>query len=339
MIRVQLENVLEFLQDENLANPIKISNEHSENWKIFINDPFIDDDKMRLSIGPRKYEDDDGEITRIVFNGFKSSAVMGDDYHGDLFSFVKLVKNFNTRDRARRHFLNTYVLKGQGILKKQFKDEDVIQKKKIDVYWPDYERLDINKSRHKRYIKFLKSRGVDTNTIKKLKIFIDTFQQRLVFPVYENNELIFYTKRSIEDHKYTWLKAKGDEVYPIWNMENVCGEEIWIFEGIFDAIHIENGVAIVGVAYRESIKKMVNRNYSKYVVVMDNDKAGLRAKLIIAKILRDKYKKKVYIYNYKGIESKDFGEMKENNINFEFDKRILEFNMKTEILLKLGKIK
>jgi len=137
-----------------------------------------------------------------------------------------------------------------------------------------------------------------------------------------------------------WIKSELDGIQPIWNLENISDEEIWLFEGIFDAIHIINGVATLGVAFGDIKDKLLKRNFKKYIIVMDNDIAGRKAKLRIAKELKDEGKN-VYIYNYKGIneEYKDFGEMAINDIPFELEKRVIPFDFKTETMIKLGKIK
>ncbi|OQB40212.1 MAG: DNA primase [candidate division CPR1 bacterium ADurb.Bin160] len=340
-LQITLEQVLNFLQDENLSNPIKIKNENSDtNWKIFINDPFISDDKFRLGISPKYFKNENKY--RIIFNGFKSSALLGDDYHGDLFKFVKLVKNFNSRDYAKEWFFNKYVLRGSGLLKSK---DEIIEENKIEkheVEWDDkYEKISFTKKRHQPYIEYLLKRKITKTKIENSKIFIDRELKRIVFPVYEYGNLIFYSKRSIVPHKYRWIKSEGDEVFPIWNLDNINGEEVWLFEGIFDAMCVENGVCLFGVSFGEQIRdKILNKKFSKIVVVMDNDEAGWSAKARIAKELFE-LGYNVYIYNYKGIHTtyKDFNEMRINNINFDFENRIFKYDLKTEVLMKLGKVK
>jgi len=138
-----------------------------------------------------------------------------------------------------------------------------------------------------------------------------------------------------------WIKSEGLETFPIWNLENVNGEELWLFEGIFDAMCVENGVCLFGVGFGEEIQEKIdNKKFTKIVVVMDNDIAGFNAKYKIAKILFEKGYD-VYIYNYKGISEtyKDFNEMKICNIPYEFHNRVIPYNFKTEVLIKMGKIK
>lgn len=340
MLKLNLnkDHVLNFLQDEGLSSSLKLKEKNDE-WSIRINDPFIKDTKKRLGISLKHFENGN---SKVIFNGFKSSAILGDDYHGDFYKFVKLIKHFDTYKEAKQWFNKTYLLQNDSlkdILNSEHKTN--YNKNEEILYWSDkYKKLDLNKKVHKDYIDYLLKRKVDKKHIENVKIFIDRKNKRLIFPVYENEKLIFYTKRSIVPNTEPWIKASKEDVFPIWNLENISDEEIYIFEGIFDAIHILNGVAILGSAFEEVIKKIVKRNFKKYIIVLDNDEVGKKNKIKIAKILRDEYNKNVFIYNYKGIaeQYKDFGEMKINNIPFELETRVLKFDFKTEALIKLGKV-
>jgi hypothetical protein len=53
--------------------------------------------------------------------------------------------------------------------------------------------LPLNFNKDQIYISYLKRRYFDENILKDLKVFIDHKDKRVVFPVYENNKLIFYS--------------------------------------------------------------------------------------------------------------------------------------------------
>lgn len=338
-IKLKKENIIEFLQDEGLASSLKVK-EALPYWTIYINDPFVSDNKQRMGISYKLFEN--GE-ERVIFNGWKSTALLGDDYHGDFYKFVKLYKDFNSIYEAKIWFNKKYVLKQplKEIIKKE-KTEEQKEITKKELYWDEkYEKLSLKKKTHKPFVEYLNKRKISKETIQKLKIYIDKKNKRLIFPVYENEELIFYTKRSIVPHFLPWIKATKEGTFPMWNLENVSEEEVYIFEGIFDAINVKNGVAILGVAHEEVAKKLASKNFFKYIIVLDNDEAGRKAKLHLAEILSTEYKKNVYIYNYKGINEqyKDFGEMIINNIDFDLDNRVVPYDFKTKTLIKMGHIK
>lgn len=335
-LKVQKDNVLDFLCDEDLSSSIKVK-ERGDEWTIYINDPFVSDTKKRFGISNKVFED--GE--RIIFNGWKSTAQLGDDYHGDFFKFIKLYKQFDNYFDAKNWFYQNYVFNNSlrsVIPKTRIKK---VEKEVEELYWDDkFEKLSFKKKTHKPYIKYLTKRAVSMERIKSTKIFIDKKTSRLIFPIYKNDELIFYTKRSIVPHFLPWIKASKDNVFPLWNYENISSEEIWLFEGIFDAIQVNNGVAILGVAHEEIVKDLLARNFNKYIIVLDNDIAGRSNKYKIAQDLFDAGKN-VFIYNYKGISDayKDFGELAINKIPFDFDNRIVHYDLKTKTLIKLGKVK
>jgi len=219
-----------------------------------------------------------------------------------------------------------------------------VEKKEVvksELYWDEkFERLSLKKKTHKPFIEYLFKRKISVEKINETKIFIDKKSKRLIFPVYENEDLIFYTKRSIVPHFLPWIKATKEGSFPIWNLDNIDEDIVYLFEGIFDAINIKNGVAILGVAHEEVAKKIASKNFLKYVIVLDNDEAGRKAKIHLAEILSNDYNKDVYIYNYKGINEqyKDFSEMMINNIDLEMDTRVIPYDFKTKTLIKMGKV-
>jgi len=132
--------------------------------------------------------------------------------------------------------------------------------------------------------------------------------------------------------------SKGEDVFPVWNLENVLGTTVSVFEGIGDAIYLSNGVALFGVGSEEHFKKILRRCFTKIILIFDNDTAGKRAKIQWAKWLSDNGHNAVYIYDYSGITVKDFGKMAENGIDFEINQRIFPWTYKTEMMVKMGRI-
>jgi len=179
-------------------------------------------------------------------------------------------------------------------------------------------------------------RGVSPERMSRLKIFVDHYTQRIVFPVYEDNKLVFYSKRSIDpEEEFKWIKLKNTKsIFPVWNLDN-AKIELRIFEGIFDAIHFDNGVAIFGAFWNNKLReKILKKHFFKIIICMDNDTPGQLAKIKIAEDLIH-YHDNVHIYNYKGIKEKDFGDIIKNKGSFE-DKRVIKWNYEAKVKLKMG---
>jgi len=339
---VKPEFILQFLEDEGLASPVKTFNLDSQEFEIHINDPFSNDTKTRLGIGVKDY----GEGPVVVFNAYKSVANLGDEYRGNFWQFVKLIKDFENINDAKFWFLRKYVYHGKisksVIIGEDYEGHNEKKIQEISLSMPEhFSRLRADFNSHRRYYSYLNSRGVSTDTLKQYKIFINEKQKRIVFPVYEDGNLIFYTGRSINpEEKIPWLKSKGHDIYPIWNLENVNGDIINIFEGIFDAMMIPNSVAILGATNtgENIVNKILEKNYLKINIILDNDIEGRQAKYKLAKKLSKK-NKNVFIYNFDGIFQKDFNEMKIKKAPFELDKRLIQWNLTTEIKIKMELIK
>lgn len=343
---IPIEPVLKFLNDEGLDRPIRIKHADSERWSISINEPWECDNKMRCGLAA--IEKDGNKF--VVFNSFKAVANFGDAYKGDFFKFVKLVKNLTNTREAKSYFLRNYLLKSTADIK-QFliakeQQESAIIKPHTEIVLPEtYERLDYADKSHLPFIKFLeRTRNVPRRVVQTTRIFIDQKTQRVIFPIYRDQQLIFWATRSIRAKSpMPWIHSDIKETYPIWNLENISGDSVMIFEGILDAIHVPNGVAILGAGkWHELIDQILAKDFRKIIVAMDGDHVGLLNRIRIANDLSMQHNN-VYIYNFYGLPTDDkgkvdFGWMAQNNIPFDLDKRIIQWNLKANLLLKMKKI-
>ena len=67
---------------------------------------------------------------------------------------------------------------------------------------------------------------------------------------------------------------------------------------------------------------------------MDNDTAGENTRMNLAEKL-SQYHSNVCIYDFKNIKQKDFNEMAQNNVDFDFDSRIYKYGLKAKLAKKL----
>jgi len=340
MIKITPEHIIQFLQDEGLSSSLRTKNLQKENWKININEPWENDTKQRCGIFQAR-DKKTGKL-KIFFNSFKAVANMGDDYRGTFWKFVKLIKHFENLEESKIWFLHKYIL---GTFTKadlqgdyHYTAKEIVNSLYFPLEWPRWEP----KIEFEEYGTYLFNRGATLEQLQNIKLFINPKEKRLVFPVYENNTMVFYTGRTIELHaKVPWKKSSGEGVFPVWNLENVNGDVVNIFEGIFDALMIPNGVAILGAntyAGEAIVNKLLYKNFLRINLFFDNDTAGFAAKYQIAELLSEKHNN-VWIYNYVGIAEKDFNSMKVNGIDLDLENRLLPWNLKTQTMIKLGLVK
>jgi hypothetical protein len=294
------QQIEQFLIDEGFSD----YKERTEKGEFLINSPFVRDLKKKLGISYSKGG---------VWNCFKSGN------HGSWWSFVRIIKGFDSNKESQIWFLRNYFTMDQIKLNllisgKQIEVPEVEEK---DPQFGDY-ILPLNFNKDQIYINYLKKRYFNEDILKDLRVFVDHKDKRVVFPVYENNKLIFYAARAINpDNPIRWLNSKGTSFHPIWNLENVR-DEIWIFEGIFDAVRMwPKGVAIFGLnMHDEQIKKILDKNPYKIVVVLDDDSYGFMAKKRVADRFASLHSN-VWVHIMKDDRFKDFGEMDivEPNLN------------------------
>lgn len=343
-LKITMESVIHFLEDEGLG-PIRIKKKDTYDFELAINEPGIwgtNDHKMRCGIGAKDVEHDDGTITKeVLFHAFKAFARMGQEYSGHIFKLVKNIKNFDSIQEAKNYFLENYLLHGAEI---NFDtDPQIIQKppqSKV-IFKEHFEKIELDNKKHEPYVSYLLSRGIKENTIKKNKIFIDQVEKRIVFPVYESGRLVFYTGRDITGVSLLrWKKSEGGKgVHPIWNLDVVESNIVLVFEGIFDAINYHNGIALLGVGSEKQFKKILGKGFSKIILIFDNDDAGRKAKVEWAEWLQKRNYERVFIYDYNGIEEKDFSSMIEKGIDPQIRERIFHWDYKTQIKFQLGQIR
>lgn len=294
------QQIYQFLIDEGFSD----YKERTEKGEFLINSPFVNDQKKKLGISYSKGG---------VWNCFKSGN------HGSWWSFVKLIKGFNSNKESQIWFLRNYFTIDQIKLNLMINQNyiPIDEPEEKDPQFGDY-ILPFNFNKDKIYLEYLKKRYFTEEIINNLKIFIDHKDKRIVFPVYENDKLIFYAARAINcDNPIRWLNSKGSSFHPVWNLDNVR-DEIWIFEGIFDAIRVwPKGVTIFGLnMHDEQIKKILNKNPYKIVVVLDDDSYGFLAKKRVADKIASMHPN-VWVHIMKDNKYKDFGEMLdvESNLN------------------------
>lgn len=318
-----INSVIDFINDENLG-PIKVKN-NSYNWEVSINEPFTDDTKFRCGITAK----DDV----VVFNCFKSSVVLGDDYKGIFWKLVKLVKDLDSIKEASDYFCQQYLDVNDIIDSLTIPKQKEKKKETFDeiLFPPNTKRLSKTYAEHYNY---LISRGVSEERIDKEILFVN--KNRIIFPIYNaSGRLYYWTSRRVDDGPLPWLKTNIKDKYPIWNLERVSSSTVLIFEGIMDAILFNNGIALLWNKLRgNQIDEIIKRDFSKIIVVMDGDKAGTIGQKHICEELSKRHSN-VYRFNWDSFKQhgKDFSKLKESfsDLNDVLNNNIIKYDFTDKI--------
>ena len=157
-----------------------------------------------------------------------------------------------------------------------------------------------NKMEYKKdLISYLESRNINKEAIEKYHLFIalDNNSKRLYIPITKNKDVVGYIGRLIEDKTQEDKKQKAPRYknsigsIDIFNSDYLKDkilqeDKIYICEGIFDAISIEQeGQKAISLNSTSNVKKLIEEikenletaNYF-YIIGTDNDDSGKKAK-------------------------------------------------------------
>ena len=138
-------------------------------------------------------------------------------------------------------------------------------------------------------IKYLNSRNISQNAIEKYKLFIkqdDKGIKRVYIPIFEQNKPIAYIGRAINNEvNLRYMNSKGT-MQP-FNLDYIKekskeNEPIYICEGIFDAISIEEqgkkAISLNSTQNKTKLIEAIKNNIETakgyiYIIASDNDEA------------------------------------------------------------------
>jgi len=290
-----------------------------ERGEFYICSPFTGDSKFKCGINWKK--------NPPVFNCFKSGT------KGNFITFVKILESFESNREAIIFLFKNFMTKEEiknfsntFLAEEQHQEKPEKENNKL-FFSEEYKKIILNNN---PYYDYLIKRKFSNEMIEKSNIFFSEKENRVIFPVYEKSELVFYAKRAIDNHPLRWINSVSHGVDPIWNLENV-GETVYLFEGIFDAVRMwPNGVSIFGKNLSDGqLKKIINRKFHKIAVILDNDSYGREGQEKIAEKL-SAYHKNVWINLWHETDKKDLSEMDNITLN------LTKFDLKGKLLKKLN---
>lgn len=151
-------------------------------------------------------------------------------------------------------------------------------------------------------IDYLAKRGIDQEAIEKYHLFIcddEIGTKRLYIPIIEDGKAKAYLGRAIDDNApLRYRNSKGTTINP-FNLEYIKekakdNEQIFICEGVFDAISIEEqGFKAISLNSTQNTNKLLEalkenietaKGY-KYIIATDSDEARTKGKRRVAKRL------------------------------------------------------
>lgn len=109
----------------------------------------------------------------------------------------------------------------------------------------------------------------------------------IVQPLFKDDILVNCSIRRISDvGKLKYTLAVPD--VPVWGLDDIEGEEVWVCEGLFDMICLrEMGVKAVSPSSAMwsglQLYQLVDKNPKNIVIFCDNDRVGLKTGLVMQK--------------------------------------------------------
>jgi len=131
--------------------------------------------------------------------------------------------------------------------------------------------------KYKQAYKYLRSRNITDEMIKKFNIgYCDEglYENRIIIPSYdEYDDLNYFVARSYLNYsKRKYMNPQADKNTLIWNEHMIDWDKpIYLVEGVFDSIFLENSVPMLGKFITNNLFEKVYDNAKKVVIVLDSD--------------------------------------------------------------------
>lgn len=161
------------------------------------------------------------------------------------------------------------------------KQEFIIQSKEdkgefITKPLSEFKFVPVNES--SEHVKFLKKRKIPKNSWKYFFIDLDKSSKYyfwLIIPFFKDSNTIFgFQARNIYQKEFR-TELFSDKNLKVWNLFNVdLSKDIFVFEGVFDAVFVNNSIAMLGADLTKEITKFIPKE--KLVFVFDNDLTGIQ---------------------------------------------------------------
>jgi DNA primase len=125
--------------------------------------------------------------------------------------------------------------------------------------------------------KYIKSRNITDEMITKFNVgfcYEGEFSNRIIIPSYDSeDELNYFIARSyLYKPKMKYKNPQVDKETLIWNEHLINWDEpVYIVEGAFDSIFLNNSIPLLGKYMTKKIYNTLYDNANKVVIVLDGD--------------------------------------------------------------------
>lgn len=219
---------------------------------------------------------------------------------GDILNYMQEIEGLSFKEAKDKLFKITNTLIEEisinkfDFIKQEPKKD--IQRREDTEKIRNFVTTNYNKMEYKKdLISYLESRNISKEAIEKYHLFIalDNNSKRLYIPITKNKNAVGYIGRLIEDKTQKAPRYKNSiGAMDLFNSDYLKDkilqeEKIYICEGIFDAISIEQeGQKAISLNSTSNVKKLIEeikenletaKNYF-YIIATDNDDSGIKAK-------------------------------------------------------------
>ncbi len=214
------------------------------------------------------------------------------DVRSEFLKSLNLLKGNNNEKKKYETDKDEYESGISNVSKMEEKSVEIEEEKKIKIedHWLELtgENLEV-----------IKKRGVldAINSPKNWKLFFDKNTKRIIIPWYKHHKIEYYQSRSTlttQEMKYCYPK---DIEKPIFNVDNITSKYNYIFctEGAFDAVFIENGIALGTTGFTNHQTELLSYQFPfhKTIIMLDNQNVDTAAH---KKLLKEAKKNKNQLY-------------------------------------------
>lgn len=293
--------------------------------ELRVNSPFSNDKKFHLYVNPEK----------AVFHDFKTGI------GGTFYDLVQEVSGIQ-KNSVLKYMAQNYSFKAfQFSFHKEETTSKLLQLPNGVHYFYENVHGIIRDAAYN----YLKRRRIPENIIDTLGYIHDPgseFDRRIFIPFYEDNILVYFIARDFTNNNFLRYKNPSgiNSKEFVYNIDEIK-DEVFIFEGVFDALMLNTQVGTAMLSADLSKKqaiKILDKAPKKIIFVPDNDDTGRNTlEKNINTILQYKpnsLRIEIFVYEITGV--KDFSETGMNFIDIKKCKKWRRYDL-SKIFLRRNK--